>query len=182
MVGVGLSPHPSVQIAASVSSDEPRVTLKPLFHSGSLRKNMKHINYILNAASPVDVSISILTVMLTSYWVYWTVLLTGSWCKWSICLSQITSCVELSCWQVLDVSEVSACRRSLRLLMLPDLFPACGYELDWRAYIRVRKHFVCRTQTTYETKQSWDTSVAVRSNHGSLQVFRTRKGSGQRHL
>ena len=56
-----------MQIAVSVSSDEPRLTLKPLFQSGSLRKNMKHINYILNAASPVDVSISILTVMLTSY-------------------------------------------------------------------------------------------------------------------
>ena len=47
---MGLGPHPSVQIAASVSSDEPRVTLKPLFHSGSLRKNMKHIKYVIECS------------------------------------------------------------------------------------------------------------------------------------
>ena len=39
-----------MQIAASVSSDEPRVTLKPLFHSGSLRKNMKHIKYVIECS------------------------------------------------------------------------------------------------------------------------------------
>ena len=40
-------PYQVAQIAASVSSEEPKMTLKPLFHFGSLKKNMKHINYII---------------------------------------------------------------------------------------------------------------------------------------
>ena len=137
---------------------------KPLFHSGSLGKSWS-ISTTLDAASPVDVSVFIFHIHLTvgvPIKIDWFTRF--SWFLLNWMLHHFSA----------DLFELNARARCkcMKCLHIANVF-VVG--------VSVRKHLVCRTQTTYETKQLWDTSVAVRSNHGSLKVFKTRKGSGQRH-
>ena len=180
---------------------------KPLFHSGSLGKSWS-ISTTLDAASPVDVSVFIFHIHLTVgvpikidwftsdfpgfFWIGCCTILAQT------CLSSMPELVHIHLTVGVPIKIDWFTRFSwFRFNWMLHHFRADLFELNARARckcmkclrianvfvvgVSVRKHFVCRTQTTYETKQLWDTSVAVRSNHGSLKVFKTRKGSGQRH-